>query len=51
VAPARPVARAPAARRRPVLEEVEPGSRGGWPAPIRRCASGSRATSCAVCAS
>ena len=28
-----------------------PGSRGGWPAPSRRCASGPRATSCAACAS
>ena len=27
------------------------GSRGAWPGPSRRCASGSRATSCAGCAS
>jgi hypothetical protein len=27
-----------------------PGSLDGWPAPRRRCASGSRATRCAACA-
>ncbi len=52
LAPARPLARAGVPRRRVVLEEVVArGSRGAWRAPSRPRASGSRATSCAVCAS
>ena len=52
VEPARPLARAHAARRRVVLEEVDARrSPGAWRAPSRRCASGSPATSCVACAS
>ena len=52
VAPARSLARAPAAGQLAVLRQVgRRASRGVSRAPSRRCASGSPATSCAGCAS
>ena len=52
VAPARSLARARSCRAaRCSRRSGARGSAGAWPAPSRRCASGSRATSCAACAS